>query len=610
MMGDLETRQVQTVFHSVDPAVFHVSGDGSNLYWMSRLTGMIYKQDLFSDEGPAPLFSIPFPESVRHIEVDHTDNAIYWRGYGHDGFFGLFKAGLDGTDLTVLADLTPASLSFIISRMHLFYVLQFEGAYFLHRSDLSGENLETIYTSTLPLEVVRYSESDGALYVRMPTDGRAGLFRLYPADGTTEFLLYLPNQGPIDIDLMSRTLVHAEGETLILTNLDSFASQEMIVGSVITSLRAMQDGNSVIWQYGHSEVHSLMNTDFDRGYTNEVVRGLVNIQGLAASTRYGELYMTGGSGQVLKADPGLGVIDVLAQSYCGIGGPGTAYFSEELGTLFWGFACITGPGFARVGRDGSQYEYYSAGGYRANAIAVDPLEGNIYWAGWSEAGQSSAVLVAPLASPTSENTYILMHDGAIGIGLDTRLRKLFLQRYNHDRSETMILRSSFDGTDVDTLIQGLGRTMSLSMDVVGDRLYWIDRDAGTIMRARLDGTDFEVVFSGLNEPGSLALSFSNTGSPVSTPRQEERPSGIGLHHNYPNPFNPSTVIRFGLPAAMHVQLRVFDLMGREVALLLDAGRSSGIHDVVFDAGMLSGGVYIVELYAGGMRSTRKIMLLK
>jgi hypothetical protein len=78
--------------------------------------------------------------------------------------------------------------------------------------------------------------------------------------------------------------------------------------------------------------------------------------------------------------------------------------------------------------------------------------------------------------------------------------------------------------------------------------------------------------------------------------------------NYPNPFNPSTVIQFTLPDAGHVSLKVFDLLGREVATLLDEHRTAGTHQVHFDARALPSGLYFYRLDAAGTLAIQKMLL--
>ena len=83
-----------------------------------------------------------------------------------------------------------------------------------------------------------------------------------------------------------------------------------------------------------------------------------------------------------------------------------------------------------------------------------------------------------------------------------------------------------------------------------------------------------------------------------------------LSQNYPNPFNPSTNISFELPQAGLVQLKIYNLLGQEVANLVDGRMNSGNHTVNFDASQLSSGVYIYRLVAGNQSITKKMMLIK
>jgi len=78
----------------------------------------------------------------------------------------------------------------------------------------------------------------------------------------------------------------------------------------------------------------------------------------------------------------------------------------------------------------------------------------------------------------------------------------------------------------------------------------------------------------------------------------------------PNPFNPTTAIRFALTHEAHVTLRMYDVAGREVARLLDATRPAGEHQVVFEGRNLASGVYMVLLRAGDTAVHERIILTK
>lgn len=90
----------------------------------------------------------------------------------------------------------------------------------------------------------------------------------------------------------------------------------------------------------------------------------------------------------------------------------------------------------------------------------------------------------------------------------------------------------------------------------------------------------------------------------------ETPNSVKLNQNYPNPFNPSTVITFELPTATSVELKVFDITGREVATLLNETRTAGTHQVRFDASDLASGMYLYRLKTANNTLTRKLTLIK
>jgi hypothetical protein len=83
-----------------------------------------------------------------------------------------------------------------------------------------------------------------------------------------------------------------------------------------------------------------------------------------------------------------------------------------------------------------------------------------------------------------------------------------------------------------------------------------------------------------------------------------------LHQNFPNPFNPTTMTSYDLPIASHVKLTVMNVLGQEVAILVNGNQDAGTHTVPFDASGLSSGVYFYRLRAGDFVATKKLVLLK
>ena len=99
-----------------------------------------------------------------------------------------------------------------------------------------------------------------------------------------------------------------------------------------------------------------------------------------------------------------------------------------------------------------------------------------------------------------------------------------------------------------------------------------------------------------------------------TPLGAALPEGFELGANYPNPFNPSTMIPYQLPAAMHVRLQVFNLLGQRVATLVDGEQPAGFHTASWDATDAAGqavgaGVYLYRLSGDGVQATRSMLLI-
>lgn len=88
------------------------------------------------------------------------------------------------------------------------------------------------------------------------------------------------------------------------------------------------------------------------------------------------------------------------------------------------------------------------------------------------------------------------------------------------------------------------------------------------------------------------------------------PNTFAVLQNYPNPFNPTTTIRFSLPQRSHVTLKVFDILGKEVATLVDGDLNPGEHSVVFNATKLPSGVYFYRLNTSTFSQTKRMEVLK
>ncbi len=88
------------------------------------------------------------------------------------------------------------------------------------------------------------------------------------------------------------------------------------------------------------------------------------------------------------------------------------------------------------------------------------------------------------------------------------------------------------------------------------------------------------------------------------------PAEFSLKQNFPNPFNPITTISFSIPQSQNVELKVFDILGNEITILLNEYKQAGEHKVEFDGGDISSGIYFYQLKAGDFIQTKRLVLLR
>jgi hypothetical protein len=121
------------------------------------------------------------------------------------------------------------------------------------------------------------------------------------------------------------------------------------------------------------------------------------------------------------------------------------------------------------------------------------------------------------------------------------------------------------------------------------------------------------------EEGDIIITISSGGSPITQktiPLTVAPPTTYKLSQNYPNPFNPTTTIEYQLPVDGHVTLKVYDLLGREVATLLNEEQQADYYGVEFDGGRFASGVYFYRLDARpvtgghGFRRVMRMMVLR
>jgi hypothetical protein len=95
-----------------------------------------------------------------------------------------------------------------------------------------------------------------------------------------------------------------------------------------------------------------------------------------------------------------------------------------------------------------------------------------------------------------------------------------------------------------------------------------------------------------------------------TNENNNSPDDFILFQNYPNPFNPATSIQFAVGSMQFVTLKIYDILGREVATLVDEEKIAGNYEVTFDGKNLSTGIYFYQFKSGNFRATKKMILIK
>ncbi len=219
-----------------------------------------------------------------------------------------------------------------------------------------------------------------------------------------------------------------------------------------------------------------------------------------------------------------------------------------------------------------------------NRRQIPNTQAGDYWASWSPDGQWIAFV--RIVNDTLHNYYKIHPDGT-GLTALTSFTTTQAVFYNGGAWTP-------DGSKI--VVAG-------SINHVRG-LYAIATD-GSRGKALLPGTAGVTVDFVGNVTGNITIPLTDVDE-----KNRALPTQYKLEQNYPNPFNPATTIEYELPSSAHVQLRVYDLLGREVTTLVNEVQTAGYHSVVFDASKLASGVYFYSLEAGKFTQTRRMLLIR
>jgi hypothetical protein len=175
--------------------------------------------------------------------------------------------------------------------------------------------------------------------------------------------------------------------------------------------------------------------------------------------------------------------------------------------------------------------------------------------------------------------------------------------------DTLNLRVLFGGPISDTLRVEFSRDgQILATGVLAD----IDTSSGVEFRGTFltQGWPAGATSIQLTVGGSSNTYWFELGTISAVPIQPSVPVTFQLFQNYPNPFNPTTTIQYSVPGSQYVSLKIYDVLGREIALLVDEMKQPGTYIATWDASGLSSGVYFYRLQSGGFVETKRMILLR
>ena len=178
-------------------------------------------------------------------------------------------------------------------------------------------------------------------------------------------------------------------------------------------------------------------------------------------------------------------------------------------------------------------------------------------------------------------------------------------------------KANTDGSGIETIVSP-AKIDGLSIDATNNKIYWVDYSADLVKCVGVDGSNETTISSSHISLSRIDTDFNPAITDIESP--ELQLFSFILSQNYPNPFNPSTKIKYEIPGQARndnilVTLKVYDVLGNEVATLVNEEKPAGEYEVEFsshsDEGQnLSSGVYFYQLQSGDFVQTKKMILMK
>lgn len=250
---------------------------------------------------------------------------------------------------------------------------------------------------------------------------------------------------------------------------------------------------------------------------------------------------------------------------------------------------------------GMSYFYYGAHNYeRENviimAILYDSL-GNLTYYTNHYKPQISIFPLTIVGSNVFDMTFIVEHHYSKATWYYNFVDSVYMESF-YKKDDTTVYNNNISASLVgNTFSYRINTTLDTTLLKAGFALYYriVAKDKGIVKETSFapDTGYYKCVWdfgTGLN--------------------YEQHLTEFDLFQNYPNPFNPVTKIKFQIPKHSNVTLKIFDVLGREVSILLNEEKTAGIYELNFDASNLASGVYYYQLITDGFVRTRKMLVIK
>lgn len=438
------------------------------------------------------------------------------------------------------------------------------------------------------------------------------------ARGTIDDSLTLQNRIIIPEDkFMNTVLCIAIGVLSALPAQAQWAITTLPAGGASTTISCIGESSTSLYVGSGLSVYRSTNNGADWSMTGAVAApGIVALLGVG-STMFCATLVDGSLGGVFRStDDGTGWTQVYNPGG-GFNAPtvNTVAASSNNATIFAGSGGGPAGSFARSTDNGSTWSPTTAG---------LPEHLPINWLQSNSGSMFAAVNITRGIFKSTDDGANWAPDSAGFLGVPRHLYSSAANLYAISDSGLFIkANGAVKWTAINT--GGVGTVSAIA--VSGQTLFVAYTTAG-VFRSTSGGAAWDSINTGLTEhsvntlgivggtyllAGTATLVWRRPLSQVSTGIElsaNKLAHEFSLSQNYPNPFNPTTTIRYDIPNRSQVTLAVFNVLGQQVAQLLNGEVDSGVHEVKFDGGNLASGMYFYRIQAGMYTETRKLLLAR